>query len=84
MPNLMLPACGGCQQRVVRRVLSWIDPNQGSGDRAVADRGMFFINSESKPLATIEFFSFATTRVTRIATIEKEPINHGLEPGDFS
>ena len=42
---------------------------------AVADRGIYFINSESKPLATIEFFSFATTRVTRIATIEKEPIN---------
>ena len=42
---------------------------------AVADHGIYFINSESKPFATIEFFSFETNRVTRIATIEKEPIN---------
>ena len=42
---------------------------------AVADRGIYFINSETKPNATIEFFSFETNRLTRIATIEKEPIN---------
>ncbi|MGI9167228.1 MAG: TolB family protein, partial [Pyrinomonadaceae bacterium] len=42
---------------------------------AVADGGIYFINSEAKPHATIEFFSFATSRVTPVATIEKEPIN---------
>jgi hypothetical protein len=41
----------------------------------VADRGIYFINSDSKPRATIEFFSFATSRVTSVATIVKEPIN---------
>jgi Tol biopolymer transport system component len=38
---------------------------------AVVDRGIYFINPESKPHATIDFFSFATRRVTRIASLEK-------------
>jgi Tol biopolymer transport system component len=38
---------------------------------AVVDRGIYFINPESKPNATIEFFSFATRRVTRIVSLEK-------------
>jgi eukaryotic-like serine/threonine-protein kinase len=38
---------------------------------AVVDRGIYFINPESKPHATIEFFNFATRRVTRIASLEK-------------
>ena len=55
-------------------VLDQLKPREW-GYWAVADGGIYFINSESKPHATIEFFTFATTRVTPIATIEKEPIN---------
>jgi Tol biopolymer transport system component len=47
---------------------------------AVVDRGIYFINPESKPHATIEFFSFATRRVTQVAEMEKDPAlgNPGL------
>ncbi|HXG67063.1 MAG TPA: protein kinase [Blastocatellia bacterium] len=38
---------------------------------AVVDRGIYFINPAPKPPATIEFFSFATRRITRIASLEK-------------
>jgi Tol biopolymer transport system component len=38
---------------------------------AVVDRGIYFIDPETKPHATIKFFSFATRRVTRIASMEK-------------
>jgi Tol biopolymer transport system component/DNA-binding winged helix-turn-helix (wHTH) protein len=55
-------------------VLDQLKPREW-GYWAVADDGIYFINSESKPHATIEFFTFATSRVTSIATIEKEPIN---------
>ena len=65
-----MPTEGGEESLVVDRP----KPREW-GYWAVADRGIYFINSESKPLATIEFFSFETNRVTRIATIEKEPIN---------
>lgn len=43
---------------------------------AVVDRGIYFINPESKPNATIEFFSLATRRVTRIASLEKPVSNN--------
>ena len=55
-------------------VLNQLKPREW-GYWAVTDRGIYFINSESKPQATIEFFSFATSQVTSVATIEKEPIN---------
>jgi Tol biopolymer transport system component len=45
------------------------------GAWAVADKGIYFINPEAKPRATIEFFSFATRRITRIAVLEREPVN---------
>jgi len=38
----------------------------------VVDRGIYFIHPEPKPPATIEFFSFATRQVARIASLEKE------------
>ncbi|MCA1600195.1 MAG: serine/threonine-protein kinase, partial [Acidobacteria bacterium] len=44
---------------------------------AVVDRGIYFIKPEPKPPATIEFFSFATRRVTRIASLEKESFAWG-------
>ncbi|MDQ3175258.1 MAG: hypothetical protein M3Q91_16370, partial [Acidobacteriota bacterium] len=43
----------------------------------VVDRGIYFIKPEPKPPATIEFFSFATRRVTRIASLEKESFKWG-------
>ncbi|MCA1600575.1 MAG: winged helix-turn-helix domain-containing protein, partial [Acidobacteria bacterium] len=57
-----------------RLILDQLKPREW-GYWAVADRGIYFINSETKPHATIEFLSFAKSRVTPIATIEKEPIN---------
>jgi Tol biopolymer transport system component/DNA-binding winged helix-turn-helix (wHTH) protein len=44
---------------------------------AVVDRGIYFINPAPKPPATIEFFSFATRRITRIASLEKESFKWG-------
>lgn len=40
---------------------------------AVVERGIYFISPEAKPRATIEFFNFATRRITQTATLEKEP-----------
>jgi Tol biopolymer transport system component/predicted Ser/Thr protein kinase len=45
------------------------------GAWAVADKGIYFINPEAKPRATIEFFSFATRRITRIAVLARETNN---------
>ncbi len=44
---------------------------------AVVDEGIYFINPAPKPPATIEFFSFATRRITRIASLEKESYKWG-------
>jgi Tol biopolymer transport system component len=45
------------------------------GAWAVTDKGIYFINPEAKPRATIEFFSFATRRITRVAVLVREPVN---------
>ena len=39
---------------------------------AVAEQGIYFLNSKGTPL-TIELCSFATGRTRAIATVEKEP-----------
>ena len=36
------------------------------------DRGIYFIDSNTTPHPTIEFFNFATRQTTQIATVEKE------------
>jgi len=41
---------------------------------AVVDEGIYFVNVEVKLHPTIEFFSFATGRVTQIAAMEKEAV----------
>jgi Tol biopolymer transport system component len=41
------------------------------GNWAVLDRGIYFVNTRSTPRQAIEFFSFATSQVTRIAALEK-------------
>jgi Tol biopolymer transport system component len=47
---------------------------------AVVDRGIYFVNTEAKPRPVVEFFSFATRRVTQVAVMEKDPAlgNPGL------
>ncbi len=44
---------------------------------AVVEEGIYFIDRETKPHATIKFFSFASRRVTQITAIEKNPIPRG-------
>ena len=62
-----IPVSGGEESLVLDQ------PKQGYwGYWAVVDRGIYFIDPETKPHATIKFFSFATHRVTQIAAIEKE------------
>jgi Tol biopolymer transport system component len=41
------------------------------GQWAVLENGVYFVNAERTILPTIEFFSFATGRVTQITTLEK-------------
>ena len=58
----------------VRRLLVLDQPKEGYwGYWAVVDRGIYFIDPETKPHATIKLFSFATRRVMQIAAIEKKP-----------
>jgi Tol biopolymer transport system component len=48
-------------------------PKEGYwGYWAVVDGGIYFVNTQVKSHPTIEFFSFATGQVKRIAAIEKE------------
>ncbi len=53
-------------------VLGLLQPAQW-GSWAVVNTGIYFVNALATPHAAIEFFSFATRRVTRIAMFEKEP-----------
>jgi Tol biopolymer transport system component len=40
---------------------------------AVVDQGIYFAETEGKSRGVVEFFSFATRRVTRVALLEKPP-----------
>jgi dipeptidyl aminopeptidase/acylaminoacyl peptidase len=40
---------------------------------AVADDGIYFVDPDAKPQAAIEFFSFATSRVTQVGALDKSP-----------
>jgi hypothetical protein len=40
----------------------------------VVDRGIYFISKEATPYQSIRFFSFATRRVTSLATLEKDAV----------
>ena len=42
------------------------------GAWAVWERGVYFLNPEARPHLSIEFYSFADGRTTRVATVEKE------------
>ena len=43
------------------------------GHWAVTEEGLYFVDPEGKPRATIEFFHFATGRLSQVAMFEKEP-----------
>ena len=63
-----IPVNGGEESLVLDQ------PKEGYwGYWAVVDRGIYFIDPETKPHATIKLFSFATRRVMQIAAIEKKP-----------
>ncbi len=36
------------------------------------DNGIYFVNPKTTPHPTIDFFNFATSRTSKVATIEKE------------
>jgi eukaryotic-like serine/threonine-protein kinase len=58
------PVAGGEEVQVLEQVFQarW----------AVVEQGIYFINLKAPPQAAIEFFSFATGRTVRIATLKKE------------
>ena len=59
-----VPAEGGEEVKVLDRV------RQGSW--AVWEGGVYFVDPEARTRRSIECYSFATGRTTRVATIEKE------------
>ena len=65
-----VPAEGGLEQSV---------PELAPYDKifrswGVIDQGIYFLSRQDAPRQTIRFFSFATRRVTALATLNKEPI----------
>ena len=63
------PAEGGEEVKVLDHVRH--------GAWAVWEQGVYFVNPEARPHQSVEFYSFATGRTTRVATIEKEPLWNG-------
>lgn len=59
-----IPVAGGEEVRVLDEALQ--------GFWVLLDRGIYFVNSNTTPHPTIEFFNFATRQTTQIATVEKE------------
>lgn len=71
----------------------WFAPAQGGAEKPVPEfarislgrswgilpQGIYFIAKEDTPRQTIRFFSFATRRITTLATVEKTPLD--LQPG---
>jgi Tol biopolymer transport system component len=59
-----MPAEGGEEVKVLNQV------RQGAW--AVWEQGVYFLNPEARPHLSIEFYSFATERTSRVSTFEKE------------
>jgi Tol biopolymer transport system component len=57
-----VPVDGGEEVQVLKHA--------GFGDWAVTERGIFYINRETAPGPTIEFFEFATERVSLVTVVE--------------
>ena len=47
----------------------------------IGSQGLYFVNPEAKPRPAIELLDLATRRVTRIAELERQPIQ--WTPGLF-
>jgi len=59
-----VPVSGGEEARVIDRA--------SEGRWAILDQGIFFLTPQANRNAAVEFFSFATGRMTRICEIENE------------
>ena len=69
LPGLWrVPVNGGDEEPV----LDWLS-QAGWGLWAVVDRGIYFAEQEGKSGGVIKFFSFATRRMTRVATMDRPP-----------
>jgi len=64
-----VPASGGEEQPVYD-----LPPTGHWGYWDIGRRGLYVVNPEAKPRPTIELFDLATRRVTRIAELERQPI----------
>ncbi|HWS87537.1 MAG TPA: protein kinase [Pyrinomonadaceae bacterium] len=64
-----VPTEGGEEARVLEQV------RQGSW--ALWEQGVYFVNAETHPYTSVEFYSFATGGTKRVATIEKELFGSG-------
>jgi dipeptidyl aminopeptidase/acylaminoacyl peptidase len=64
-----MPASGGSESLVVAgkpQVSYW-------GHWAVTESGLYLLDADAEPRPTIEFYSFATRRITRVLSIEQKP-----------
>jgi Tol biopolymer transport system component/DNA-binding winged helix-turn-helix (wHTH) protein len=60
-----IPVEGGDEVRILDQAYS--------GQWALLNTGIFFLNSNTKSSLTIEFFNFATNQTTSVATVERMP-----------
>ena len=64
------PARGGTESVVVAR-----RPQIGFwGNWAVTERGIYFLDFEAEPKPSIDFYSFATRRISNVLGLEKKPV----------
>jgi Tol biopolymer transport system component/DNA-binding winged helix-turn-helix (wHTH) protein len=64
-----MPASGGSESLVVSgkpQVSYW-------GHWAVTESGLYLLDADAEPRPTIEFYSFATRRITPVLSLEKKP-----------
>ena len=64
-----MPASGGSESLVVTgkpQVSYW-------GHWAVTESGLYLLDADAEPRPTIEFYSFATRRITRVLSLEQKP-----------
>jgi dipeptidyl aminopeptidase/acylaminoacyl peptidase len=64
-----MPASGGSESLVVAgkpQLSYW-------GHWAVTERGLYLLDADAEPRPTIEFYSFATRRITPVLSLEKIP-----------
>ena len=44
------------------------------GNWAVTERGIYFLDFEAEPKPSIDFYSFATRRISPVLALEKKPV----------